>query len=101
MSVVPDVRALLRWLHVLPRRLLQHANSRSPRLSRGISGTQRLFDFGDQRRADDGSVGDAAQHATCAGQRNAEADGNRQRRELPHAPHQSGQFLGQRFARRR
>src|SRR6185437_2588124 len=65
----------------------------------GLGGGCGFFDFGDERGAHDGGIGNAAQGGDVRGKRDAETDGQRKPREAARARDERGQVLGKGFAR--
>jgi hypothetical protein len=61
----------------------------------------RFFNFGDERRADDGSVGEATKNGHMARKRDAETDGDRKLRDTAGPPEESREIVGQGILRAR
>src|SRR3984893_10393468 len=64
------------------------------RSSSGVHGL-RLFNFGDERGADDGRVGQAPENGNVAGKRDAEANRDGELRDAAGAADERGEIVGQ------
>src|SRR6266478_6833237 len=80
---------------------LERAETRSKSGSGGVNGGRcriwhsRFFNFGHERRADDGGVREAAENGNMAGERDAEADSNGELRDPAGAAQKRGQIVGE------